>query len=117
MTTERRAARQLWRLHTRIATEPGSWILFVEGRLGHAAAVELEGVMGQCPLEAEKMIIDLSGVDYLSSGVLKLFQARAELLAQRGGKLLLRAPSIAARLALDLSGLLSLVESSVSEAV
>ena len=117
MTPGQRAARQLWRLHTRTATEAGSWILFVEGRLGHAAAVELERVMGQCPIGAEKMIIDLSGVDYLSSGVLRLFEARAELLAQKGGRLLLRAPSIAARLALDLSGLLSLVESAGSEAV
>ena len=98
-------------MQTRTAAEPGSLILFVEGRLGHAAAIELESVMGQCPIRAEKMIIDLSGVDYLSSAVLKLFEARAERQLQKGGRLLLRAPSIAARLALDLSGLLGLVES------
>jgi stage II sporulation protein AA (anti-sigma F factor antagonist) len=92
-------------------TELGSWILFVEGRLGHAAAPELESVMGQCPIGAEKMIIDLSGVDYLSSAVLRLFAVRAERQLQKGGRLLLRAPSISARLALDLAGLLFLVES------
>ena len=84
--------------------------------MGHAAAGELESVMGQCPIGVEKVIIDLSGVDYLSSAVLKLFKARAELQAHKGGRLLLRAPSIAARLALDLSGLLFLVESAATDA-
>ena len=56
------------------------------------------------------MVIDLSGVDYLSSAALKVFKALADRLSEKGGRLRLRAPSVAARLALELSGLLELVE-------
>lgn len=109
---------RLWRLHTKISVEQGTSILFLEGRLGHAAAAELERVAG--PLVAAvpaNVIIDLSGVDYLSSAALKVFEALAERWSGAGGRLTLRAPSVAARLALELSGLLALVDSAPSEDV
>ena len=85
-------------------------MLFVEGRLGHAAAAELETVTARLPAAAS-VVIDLAGVDYLSSGSLRILEALADRQAQQGGGLRLRAPSVAARLALELSGLLGLVDS------
>ena len=83
----------------------------MEGRLGHDSAAELEAVAGQHPPDASaSVVIDLSGVDYLSSAALKVFEALAERQSQNGGRLRLRAPSVAARLALELSGLLELVD-------
>jgi anti-anti-sigma factor len=55
-------------------------------------------------------VIDLSGVDYLSSAALKVFASLADRHAQQGGGVRLRAPSTAARLALELSGLDRLIE-------
>ena len=50
------------------------------------------------------LVIDLSGVDYLSSAALRVLESFAEGQARRGGRLTLRAPSPAARLSLELSG-------------
>ena len=110
MTQER--ARRLWRLHTKTSVENGVPVLFVEGRLGHAATAELEAVASRhASGAAENVVIDLSGVDYLSGAALKAFRALADRQVQKGGRLCLRAPSVAARLALELAGLLALVDS------
>lgn len=79
-------------------------MLFVEGRLGHAAAGELETEAVKL-FTAENATIDLSGVDYLSSAALKVFQAIGDRQSQKGGRLHLRAPSAPVRLSLELSGL------------
>jgi anti-anti-sigma factor len=97
-------------LHTQISVENGIPILFVEGRLGHAATVELEAVVLQHASGATDVVIDLSGVDYLSGAALKVFEALADRQARTGRRLRLRAPSVAARLALELAGLLALVD-------
>jgi anti-anti-sigma factor len=110
MTPEQASRRRLWRLHTKTSVEQGTTVLFLEGRLGHAAAAELANLAGQPRLDASGMIIDLSGVDYLSSAALKVFQSLADGQSLAGGRLTLRAPSVAARLALELSGLLELVD-------
>jgi len=102
---------RLWRLHTRISVEQGTSVLFLEGRLGQAAAAQLERVAA--PLAAAEpscLVIDLSGVDYLSSAALKVFEGLAAQ-SPPDRRLVLRSPSVAARLALELSGLLSLVDS------
>ncbi len=90
-------------------------MLFVEGRLGHAAAAALETATAQLPAGAANIVIDLAGVDYLSSGALKILAALADRQAQQGGRLVLRAPTVAARLALELSGLLGLVDSAAAD--
>ena len=84
-------------------------MLFVEGRLGHDAAAELENIAALHPRDGSNVVIDLSGVDYLSSAALKVFAKLAVRLSADGGRLRLRAPSVAARLALELAGLLELV--------
>ena len=106
------SGRRLWRLHTKTSIEHGTPILFVEGRLGHAATAELEAAATRhASSGAENVVVDLSGVDYLSGAALKVFDALAKRQSQRGGRLSLRAPSVAARLALELAGLLALVDS------
>jgi anti-anti-sigma factor len=93
-------------LHTKITVEDGRTILFVEGRLDHAAAAEFEAaVAGYAPNGSAEAILDLSGVDYISSAGLKVIKTLADRQAAAGARLTLRAPSIAARLALELSGL------------
>lgn len=112
MTPGRAQGRRLWRLHTKTSVEHGNPILFIEGRLGHAATAELETVALQhASVGANTVIIDLSGVDYLSGAAVKVFETLAERQSQKGGRLRLRAPSVAARLALELAGLLALVDS------
>jgi anti-sigma B factor antagonist len=116
LTAQKALRRRLWRLHTSIAVEQATAVLSVEGRLGHAATAELETAVDQLLATAPTdVIIDLSGVDYLSSAALKVFEALSDRQLQGGGRLTLRAPSVAARLALELSGLLTLVDSTSSE--
>jgi anti-anti-sigma factor len=98
-------------LHTKISVENGIPVLFVEGRLGHEATAELEAVALQHASGTANVVIDLSGVDYLSGAPLKVFGALAERQTRQGGRLRLKAPSVAARLALELAGLLALVDS------
>ena len=100
-----RGGRRLWRLKTATAVENGTTVLILEGRLGQATADELMEAAG--PLVANgvlDLVIDLSGVDYLSSAALKVLESLAAGQASRGGRLTLRAPSPAARLSLELSG-------------
>jgi anti-anti-sigma factor len=97
--------RRLWRLTGTTTVENGTTVLILEGRLGHATAGELMAAAG--PLVAGgtlDLVIDLSGVDYLSSAALKVLENLAAGQSNRGGRLTLRAPSPAARLSLELAG-------------
>ncbi len=86
-------------------------MLFLHGRLDHATSFELEAeVSRHAPDGAGDVHIDLSGVDYLSSAGLRVFERLAGRLSQNGRRLSLRAPSVAARLALEFAGLLRLVD-------
>lgn len=85
-------------------------MVFVEGRLDHAASADFERDLRQLTNSATIVIVDLSGIDYLSSAGLKVLTALADRQSSQGGSVRLRAPSIAARLALELSGLDGLVE-------
>jgi anti-sigma B factor antagonist len=110
MTAGRDLGRRLWRLHTKTLIEGGIPVLFVKGRLDHAASGELETAVTQYAKRPDAaLVIDLSGVDYLSSAALKVFASMADR-HSRGGGLKFRAPSTAARLALELSGMDALIE-------
>jgi anti-anti-sigma factor len=103
--------RRLWRFQAKTTVEFGRPVLFVAGRVDHSASNELEKAAAlHAPDGSGDVHIDLSGVDYLSSAGLKVFEGLADRLSQNGGRLRLRAPSVAARLALEFSGLLRLVE-------
>ena len=97
--------RRLWRLTTTTAEEGGTTVLFLEGRLSHATAAEL--MAAARPIVAAgalDLVVDLSGVDYLSSAALKVLENLAAGQSSRGGRLTLRAPPPAARFSLELSG-------------
>jgi anti-anti-sigma factor len=112
LTAGRGSRRRLWRLDTKTSIEGQNPVLFVEGRLGHDAAAELEAAVHRHLSDAAgDVIIDMSGVDYVSSAPLKLFAALADRLSEKGGRLRLREPSVSARLALELAGLQALVDS------
>ena len=99
-------------MHTKTSIQGEIPVLLIEGRLDHAASGQLEAAVLQqaASPDATVIVVDLSGVDYLSSAALRVFTSLADRQSQRGGRLRLRAPSIAARLALELSGLEALVE-------
>ena len=113
MTPGRGSGGRLWRLDTKTLIEGANPVLFVAGRLGHEAAAELEAVVNRHLSDAADgdVIIDMSGVDYVSSAPLKLFATLADRVSEKGGRLRLRAPSVSARLALELAGLQALVDS------
>jgi anti-anti-sigma factor len=97
--------RRLWRLTGTTVVENGTTVLILEGRLGQATAGELMAAVGALVAGgALDLVIDLSGVDYLSSAALKVLESLAAGQSSRGGRLTLRAPSPAARLSLELSG-------------
>jgi len=97
-------------LHTKTSIEHGIPVVFVEGRLGHDAAAELERTLESSSNGVSNLVVDLSGVDYLSGAALRVFKSISDRRSENGGGLRLRAPSEAARFALELSGLLELIE-------
>ena len=104
-----RGGTRLWKVDCRTSTLNGTTVLILEGRLGRATAGELKAAAG--PLIAAgtpALVVDLSGVDYISSAALKVLEELAAAQSSQGRRLLLRAPSPAARLSLDLAGLRSL---------
>jgi anti-anti-sigma factor len=98
-------------LHTQIAVVDGRPVLFARGRLDQVAAAEFEAAAADYAADPSgDAIIDLAGVDYISSAALKVLKALADRHSEAGGRLRLRGPSVAAKLALEFSGLLRLVE-------
>ena len=103
-----RAVPRLWKLNSRSSTESGANVLTLEGRLGHTSVGELR-VAAEAALapEGKDLVLDLSGVDYVSSAAIKVLAGLAAEQATRGHALRVRAPSPAARLSIELSGLLA----------
>ena len=105
MPSGRNAPRQ-WYLDSSAVTENGSTVLLLRGRIGHAAAGDLEAA-AKAALSGgiRELVLDLSGVDYLSSAGLKVLAGLAAIQKDRGASLVVRDPSPAARLSLELAGL------------
>ena len=97
--------KRLWQLSNRTVAENGTIVLVLEGRLGHATAPQLEAIVGGVAQGSKDVVLDLAGVDYLSSAALKVIQSLAAAQAGRGGGLTVRTPSPSARLSLELAGL------------
>ncbi len=103
-----RAVPRLWKLSTRSSVENGANVLILEGRLGHTSAGELRAAADAALAPgANDLVLDLSGVDYVSSAAIKVLESLAAEQASRGHALLVREPSPAARLSIELSGLLA----------
>lgn len=58
---------------------------------------------------SKDVVLDLAGVDYLSSAGLKVIAQLAAEQAGRGGGLTVRSPSAAARLSLELAGMTAML--------
>ena len=99
----------VWRLSSRTVAENGTIVLILEGRLGHATAPQLHAMVEGAAQGSKDVVLDLAGVDYLSSAALKVIDGLAAEQAGRGGELTLRSPSPAARLSLELAGLNGMV--------
>ena len=104
-----RSGPQLWQLRSLPATGHGTTVLVLEGRLGHATAGELKAIV-QSLDPSNDVVLDLSGVDYLSSAGLRVIEDLAAAQSGCGRELTVRSPSPAARLSLALSGLDGLTE-------
>ena len=92
----KRVSSALWRLSSRTVAENGSVVLVLEGRLGHSAAPQLKAILEGAAQGSKDVVLDLAGIDYLSSAALKVIE---------DAELTLRSPSPAARLSLELAGL------------
>ena len=93
-----------------MAAENGTTVLILEGRLSHMTAMEFEAaakavLRGGVP----ELVIDLSAVDYLSSAGLKVLENLSAAQKDNGARLTLRAPSPAARLSLELAGMIAML--------
>jgi anti-anti-sigma factor len=100
-------AAQTWTLSVTSQLVDGKAVLLVSGRLGSHGASQLEAA---CRTAMEHgcrtLVIDLAGVDYLSSPGLRLFERLKTDLAAQGGSLAVTNPTDPVRLALDLAGML-----------
>lgn len=97
--------KRTWRLSHRTVGENRTIVLILEGRLGHATAPQLKAMVEGVAQGSKGVVLDLAGVDYLSSAALKVIESLAAEQAGRGGALTVRSPSPAARLSLELAGL------------
>ena len=90
---------RLWKLHSRTSVENGTIVLILEGRLGQATANDLRAAIELARNDKSgDLVIDLAGVDYLSSAAIKVFEHLGT------GRITFRSPSAAARLSLEFAG-------------
>jgi anti-anti-sigma factor len=109
---------QTWTLSVTPQLVDGKVELLVAGRLGQTGAIQLEAACRTAMEQGcEAVVIDLAGVDYLSSPGLRLLEKLKADLMDRGGSLSVRNPTDPVRLALDLAGMLQLMEAPLKGAV
>lgn len=81
-------------------------VLVAEGRLGAGAAQALrEALVGAMAEGHRRLVVDLAGVDYVSSAGLVLFEEAQRELDAQGGRLVLAALSEPVRVTIELSGM------------
>ena len=116
----RDANQPIWSLEIVRQPRDGASVFTVTGRLGTAASAIFLKTFKQAVLEGQRrLVIDLSGVDYISGAGLRAFDAVADRAASRGGKLVLCGMTEPVRLAFDLAGRLQryVCEPTVEEGV
>jgi anti-anti-sigma factor len=109
-----------WPLRINEERRDGALVLALAGRLGAASARYLDvAVTAAVGRGDARLVIDLGGVDYVSSAGLRALAAAASLCAQARGGLALCGLGESVRIALDLGGMLAdfPVESSRDRAV
>ena len=99
--------RQLWALSVASERKDGIVVMAVNGRLGTASSEALVDAISQEIREPHlRLLVDLSGVDYVSSAGLGALQTIAQRVHESRGELILCALSEPVRLVFDLAGLL-----------
>ena len=94
-----------WSLRvTRESASNGATTLTVCGRLGTAGARDLRAALGAVPPPGTRVLLDLEGVDYISSAGIAALQDAVVILRQAGCTLDPLRASEAVRLALRLAG-------------
>ena len=93
-----------WSLHTSLERSAGVATLVVRGRIGNAGAAELHTALQNAVLGGEMLILDLEGVDYLSSAGLAVLQDAARERNEKGSRLELARASESVKIALRLAG-------------
>jgi anti-anti-sigma factor len=96
-----------WPLRLTHIQSDGIAVVEVAGRIGHAAAATFSEELTQASRQAgNQLILDLGGVDYVSSSGLRVLGAAAGSLSADGGALVLCHVSDPVRIAIELAGLL-----------
>jgi anti-anti-sigma factor len=103
------AARSMtWDLRFTSNNSNGICVLNVAGRVGAANAPDLEAALEDAARKARhRLVVELSGVDYLSSGGLTALAGTANRCRENGGALILVMVSDPVRITLELAGLLA----------
>jgi anti-anti-sigma factor len=97
-----------WPLRIDEERHDGALVLVVAGRLGTASAAQFDAAVAGAVLRGDRrLVIDLKGVDYVSSAGLKALATAAGVCAEARGSLALCGLAEPVRIALDLGGLLA----------
>jgi anti-anti-sigma factor len=96
-----------WPLRLTHSQSDGIAVLEVAGRIGHAASATFSEALTHASRQAgNQLILDLGGVDYVSSSGLGVLGAAARSQSTDGGALVLCRVSEPVRIAIELAGLL-----------
>ena len=97
-----------WPLRINEERRDGALVLALAGRLGASSAVSLGMAVGQAVDRGDsRLVIDLEGVDYVSSAGLKALAAAGSVCAGARGGLALCGVGEPVRIALELGGMLA----------
>jgi anti-anti-sigma factor len=108
--SESRKSHLKWPLRLARSESEGIPLIEVAGRIGHAAAATLGEALSPASRPAgNQLILDLAGVDYISSRGLDVIHSAARSLSAAGGALVLCHVSEPVRIAIDLAGLLDVL--------
>jgi len=100
--------RQLWALSITSERRDGIVVFAVNGRLGTASSLAMvEALSREIRAGSLRLLVDLTGVDYVSSAGLGALEAIARRVHESRGELVLCALSEPVRLVFDLAGMLS----------
>ncbi|HTL46063.1 MAG TPA: STAS domain-containing protein [Vicinamibacterales bacterium] len=93
-----------WGLTVTRSGGPETVTVSVTGRVSNATSANLEEALEQAAAGAREVVLDLAGVDYVSSAGLQVLARASERLAGSGGRLVLAAAQPPVRVALELAG-------------
>jgi stage II sporulation protein AA (anti-sigma F factor antagonist) len=113
----RRHSGELWVLHVDRQDVDGVAVLVARGRVGVTGASDLLAVCSNAIRDGKRsLLLDLQGVDYMSSPGLAALEAIDALCRRAGGALVACSLSEPVRIVLDMSGVLAVLDIEPSQA-